>query len=910
MRNLGTLWQRCQSGEITSWEYQRRLVVDNVQYYDDSIKDLSFNRALLFDRLNTGNVISSELNAVFYPYEWHIIPQHAEITLYIRIATANSFTDWFEFGTYQMQRPVFEDKKCRITAYDGLFYIDVDYLDGTEPPSDIWPKPCTIAIQKILDYMEVQLDPRTELNSAFFVEKPENMTMREVLRYIASQHGGNWCLTEENMLRLVVVSSNEPSLWHIDRSMLKRETRSESHKIDRVTVMIGNEERDTFTAGVDFPKFEYVFFNPFGSQAVANHVYETLKNYEYNTFSLQSVEIDPALELGDPMDVEGVPVNLWNVAYTLRLYADITIEQELEGGELMPGGGGGGGGRMAHVPRLFWDYNEKPIRIEQTKQQVTGIYVLVDTAGDGRGNLIISFMSDRDTTVYIRLYDNEVQALYSPIIAQVKKGYNEVGIPHSHIRVLTGLHYFTVTMQTVAGWCNISTRQAMHSIDFPGYVAEFLLPNTRDITLRQPEYALEPTDVYIVFLEDEKDDRGEVIRENIPSVLRARYHKGRWYIADDFTRLYSLELDGIIDIALEFEGIFRRLEDDELFTLVTKNEPQILYVDSRNRLWAQIGQFGEPELLADNVLQMSACQCFNSEEFLDYDDGFVAAYIKRGGTVHYRRRLGIAKGSQYEVWENECQLTEAGTGNSHVHVHRLNDYRVGFAVEGCNKLFVTKRTYVGMATPVEHVRFNFNVQKHLISCLPADTWGDDLFPYEKNVTWTLSNSEDKLHLYITCNYPLLFRGNRYSFTVDPSNIVENITVSGNTIEVELKEVKLSGITLTQIESLDLLVVLPNGTRVHAPINPNWFWSWPLEGNFAEHINFNFEVLEHSIEVKPLLDLDVDYEEHIAFNFEVLEHSIEVKPLLGVDADYEEHIAFNFEILEHSIEVKYVGDIPV
>ena len=60
------------------------------------------------------------------------------------------------------------------------------------------------AAQEIADLMGVTIDPRTVLSTAYTVDYPANdYTLRDVLRYIAAAHAGNWIMTDVGQLRLV-----------------------------------------------------------------------------------------------------------------------------------------------------------------------------------------------------------------------------------------------------------------------------------------------------------------------------------------------------------------------------------------------------------------------------------------------------------------------------------------------------------------------------------------------------------------------------------------------------------------------------------------------------------------------------------------------------------------------------------
>ena len=58
-------------------------------------------------------------------------------------------------------------------------------------------------VADIASRMGVPVDPRTVINPAYTVGYPNDLTMREILGYIAAAHAGNFVITDAGALRLV-----------------------------------------------------------------------------------------------------------------------------------------------------------------------------------------------------------------------------------------------------------------------------------------------------------------------------------------------------------------------------------------------------------------------------------------------------------------------------------------------------------------------------------------------------------------------------------------------------------------------------------------------------------------------------------------------------------------------------------
>lgn len=905
MRDLGSLWKNCQDGTIPKgeWEYQRYLIVDNIQYFDYDIKDITFDRGLLYSDFGIGNCIASKLDAVIIPKGDFEIIKGSKAELFIRISTvSDGDTDWVPFGTYFVYNPTREADKVKIECYDGIRYLEARYLDGTEQV--VWPIPCTQAITKILEYLDVSLDSRTTLNSAFFVDDPGRMSMREVLMYIGSMHGGNWYLTEENKLRLVIPSNSEP-LGTIDKSKTKRIISSKSLQFDKVIAKYGKENEDILTSGEGYNDF--TFYNPWATQDIADNVLSILLTYKYNTFELQSAEIDLALELGDSIIINGVSANLWQVTYGLRLYASITIPSDIEStdtpdvgsyGQVDPPTG-------QYVPKLFWDFNKKPIKIGSIETQIGSIDVDVTMAGNAQGHFQITFMSNSETEAIIRIYDTEVQQLYSPITKKIHKGYNQIGIPHSYIRLKQGIHSFYVTMQTRLGTVNIDTRAIMYSIDLFGIDLKPITFDIRDISIRQPEFALEPTDIYIIAMSD----------EDYPIVLRTRFMKGRRLQGSDFVVVWEFPaLAGAKELAIEFDGLFELFLGHEKQTLVTDEKPYIFWTDSSDKLWCQYGdEVPTRQEIAQDVLQVSVCRGWNSKVFIDQDFGLVAAYIKYDGFVFYRTKIG--KADPPYVWETEEELEEAGQDNSYVHVHTLNDYRMGLAVTGCNKHFITDRVLIGAGAQPQSVAL-----RHLDGFILGlwhmnDLSGNEPFGVESHTR--LSQTE----FIVYFNYPIYVADENlpYGFELKKrNNTILNI-VSYEWLNNKTLKFVTEGYSLY---SNILFNFLPLSRYMYYILDSMSFVKWfvptktfvlegeSFPGQYAGQVNVLGTYVDYSISYDPLVWNYNESDESADIKVSLSELDVTYNKLVYIDYLYDEQVACKCSLYDLEITHQYVGSEPL
>lgn len=70
--------------------------------------------------------------------------------------------------------------------------------------------PQTEAAADIAQRMGVELDPRNRIAAGLMVEYPNDLTMREVLGYIAISNAGNWVMSGDGKLLLAPLGGLPP----------------------------------------------------------------------------------------------------------------------------------------------------------------------------------------------------------------------------------------------------------------------------------------------------------------------------------------------------------------------------------------------------------------------------------------------------------------------------------------------------------------------------------------------------------------------------------------------------------------------------------------------------------------------------------------------------------------------------
>jgi hypothetical protein len=288
-----------------------------------------------------------------------VIPANAEVRLLIRIDTdEHGATAWNEFGTYYIHNRDREQNRLRINCYDKIRMLEVPF-DVSDMP---WSTPSTDVLNMILEYLDMELDPRTiiDVPRPVNLHSEMNITMRQVLKNIGVMYCGNWHITHENKLRLVVPEALGESQALISRANSKKVILGESRRFEHIIIRHGSLPYEVVSAGGG--PHTLTIFNPWAGRTVVNFVHSILSQYTYNAMEADSVEIDPAIELGDIITVKDehdntITTNLWQIAFGTRLYANIIHPADSEGGEQNETGGflPTQGTGVTNLPSADWD---------------------------------------------------------------------------------------------------------------------------------------------------------------------------------------------------------------------------------------------------------------------------------------------------------------------------------------------------------------------------------------------------------------------------------------------------------------------------------------------------------------------------------------------------------------------------
>lgn len=181
-----------------------KLLIGGIEHGMGDIEAVNIESPL-FDKLSAGNACAAELTASFWPLG--SVPRMAEIVPFARKSPAE---EWKQLGVFYIdERSSSPSGKMSVVAYNSMLKAEAEWVPRDEL---VFPMPMPEAVAEIARLMGIEVDPRTkQLNSAYTIDYPANgYTLRDVLRFIAGAHVGNWIITAQNKLLLLPLFGSCP----------------------------------------------------------------------------------------------------------------------------------------------------------------------------------------------------------------------------------------------------------------------------------------------------------------------------------------------------------------------------------------------------------------------------------------------------------------------------------------------------------------------------------------------------------------------------------------------------------------------------------------------------------------------------------------------------------------------------
>lgn len=323
---------------------QSRLIIGGVVYDESQIVTLSTNEALFAeDTLSVGGAIAREID--FAAFLDDSVPRRAQIIHEVRLITSTQASEWLRKGVYYISTRS-KDPLTGVTTVHGFDAMMAAEQEWKPAQTDIFPMSMKEAVEKTAAILHLALDPRNVYKTgedykvgypvadgnASEEEQVKGLSIRQVWRWIAGAMGGNFIINDLGELRLVpvndatataylanengdavtfggdaillrVASADSPELSALGNAAASVQQFPAFEAISRVILKIGGDQG--YVSGSDTGRTIEIDC-AYGSQTMANDLLAQLQGYVYQPMQADDALIDPAAELGDPVEVAGV----------------------------------------------------------------------------------------------------------------------------------------------------------------------------------------------------------------------------------------------------------------------------------------------------------------------------------------------------------------------------------------------------------------------------------------------------------------------------------------------------------------------------------------------------------------------------------------------------------------------------
>jgi len=331
MQTVSENWAGILAGQhITNFKME--IAGETYTYADMEIDSGSIHLALM-ETLSLGNAGCGTIEMTFRPKG--TIPTMAEIRCFVQVSNgkdtifitgedgavltdhedvplvsqAEEAGDWLPFGVFFLDtRKTDAFGWMTITGFDAMLKAEQLYLDNEGQ----YPMPMADAVAFIAGEMGVEVDPRSAIADYDIDYPAEIYTLREVLGGIGAASGGSWCISPAGQLRLVRLGS--PSLPADTPCGSCSILEGGMVTISRVTLY--PDDGTKRTAGDD-SGYEITGDCAYATDEMCAALLAQLQGVTYLPLEAGQVLIDPALELGDSITVNGSGTILGEIRYII-----------------------------------------------------------------------------------------------------------------------------------------------------------------------------------------------------------------------------------------------------------------------------------------------------------------------------------------------------------------------------------------------------------------------------------------------------------------------------------------------------------------------------------------------------------------------------------------------------------------
>lgn len=294
--------------------------INGTVYGEDSLINGSIRQInQLYGDALIGNACSGQLDLSLRKVNPGDIPRMAKVELEYRLTNSTLQSAWIPKGTFWINTREEDPLTNTVTLHcvDAMMFGEQDFIpkDSDLPTwnDETMRTVANMCVQKINVVFD---NPNDIQNTAPYIlnAPPVGYTVRQVLSGIAAAHGGNFIITPQNHLRFIPLI---PTDTEVDiQTNVSNFTLSKKYEaFGQVVFNFESDDGSTVSAlypNVDKPAGPVIETKMLGmtnsgyATTIAQNVYNTIKTYLYSPYKASDAILDPAMELGDGLTINGL----------------------------------------------------------------------------------------------------------------------------------------------------------------------------------------------------------------------------------------------------------------------------------------------------------------------------------------------------------------------------------------------------------------------------------------------------------------------------------------------------------------------------------------------------------------------------------------------------------------------------
>lgn len=358
---------------------ESRLTIGGVIYEESQIVSLSTSEPLFAqDTVSIGGAVAREID--FAAFLDDSVPKRAQIIHEVRLVLGDEVSEWLQKGVYYIDTRS-RDPLTGVTTVHGFDAMLMAEQEWIPPAKERFPMSMKEAVELTAAALGLEIDSRTTFKTggAYKVDYPvadadeseeqqaKGLSIRQMWRWVAAAHGGNFIINDVGQLRLVplnalpeasgylVTETGSPITFGGVRILLSANASGGDAIGDKV--FVGNravqaedipalepiskivlkvDDNNAYVSGSDTGGLALEVDCAYGSKQMADDLLAQLQGYVYRPVQAEDALIDPAAELGDGITISGVYTvlaqkdTLWDLMSAANIGAPGSAELEIE----------------------------------------------------------------------------------------------------------------------------------------------------------------------------------------------------------------------------------------------------------------------------------------------------------------------------------------------------------------------------------------------------------------------------------------------------------------------------------------------------------------------------------------------------------------------------------------------------